>query len=67
MRFASHLEPPFTDADNERYFWRRFHAEEGDSAVDRECVKLCLMLFSIIVIFVAAILAVYFIFKANEK
>ena len=65
VRFASRLEPPFTEADDERYFWRRFQAEEGENVIDQEFVKLCTMLFGVILIFVVVIIAVYFIFKAH--
>lgn len=65
VRFASRLEPPFTDADDERYFCQRFQSEEEESPFDREFVKLCILLFAIIAIFSASIIVIYFVFKGH--
>jgi hypothetical protein len=66
VRFASHLEPPFTDAEDARYTWQREQAlpdEEGH--VYPTFTKLCFMLIGVISLFSSAIIAVYFIFKGS--
>ena len=67
VRFASHLEPPFTDADAERYFWQQFHVEEEESHFDRELLKLCILLFGIIAVCSVSIIVIYFAFKDHGK
>jgi ABC-type phosphate transport system permease subunit len=63
VRFASHLAPPFTDAEDERYFWRRRAQSEEGAETHDSFFKLWMLFFCVIIIFIAAILILYFILK----
>jgi hypothetical protein len=65
VRFASHLDPPYTDMDEETYFRKRTRsASDEDGNI---CLHACGLILLAIAIVVLIVLVAYFALKAQSE
>ncbi len=67
VRFASHLEPPYTDMDDETYFRKRYRSRSGSDDVDYDCLRICAVVLGILTVVALAIMIAYFALKAESE
>ncbi len=65
VRFASHLEPPYTDTDDETYFRKRTRSESDDTEHEFLCV--CGVILGVLAFIALVIVIAYFALKAHSE
>ncbi len=65
VRFASHLEPPYTDTDDETYFRKRTRSASDE--VDRDFLCTCGVILGVLAGVALIIMIAYFALKAHSE
>ena len=65
VRFASRLEPPYTDTDDETYFRKRTRSASDD--IDHEFFCTCGFILGVLAVIALIIIIAYFALKAHSE